>query len=187
MKKRIVALVALCVGIGSGALHAQDTRTDNHTVTITIPEVALLDLESSGSKNFTLAFVAPTEAGNPVTAPAANTDLWMNYSSIVAASGETARTVSVQITSGTVPAGANLTVQAAPPMGGAGTLGNPLGGPLTLSTTAQDIVTAIGSCYTGNGPTAGHELIYGLAIGTYSSLKHDASGALTVTYTISDI
>jgi hypothetical protein len=188
MKNKILALVACCVGMGSGVLYAQDTRTDNHTVTVTVPEVALLDLEGT-PKNFTLLFVAPTEAGEPVTAPANNTTLWLNYSSIVAAAGETSRTVSVQITTGTVPSGATLTVTPQAPTGGAGTLGTQSGA-LTLSGTAQNIVTAIGSCYTGTGVNFGHNLHYGLAVtsaGTYGDLKHDASTTLTVTYTLSDI
>lgn len=186
MKKQILAIMAMCVGIGSGATYAQDTRTDNHQVTINIPEVALLDLEATGAKNITMAFTAPTEAGDPIAAPTPNTNLWINYSSIVASVGETSRKVTVQITSGTVPSGASLTVTPQAPTGGVGTLGTQSGA-LTLSTTAQDIVTGIGSGYTENGANKGHNLHYGLAITNYANLKHDATGSITVTYTITDV
>ncbi|WP_028663673.1 hypothetical protein [Runella zeae] len=169
---------------------AQDDKDDTHTIQITIPEVALLDIEPSGSKNISLAFTAPTEAGNPITAPTANNSLWLNYSSIVASTGETSRTVSVQITSGTVPSGADLTLQAAAPSGsnGGGTIANSASSTLTLSGSSQTLLTGIGSGYTGNGANNGHQLTYNLALasGAYSDLKYDASTTVTVTYTISD-
>ncbi|MDN3691008.1 hypothetical protein QWZ06_01365 [Chryseobacterium tructae] len=34
----------------SGSLSAQDTNTDNHTITISIPEVALVDIEPAATK-----------------------------------------------------------------------------------------------------------------------------------------
>jgi len=74
--------------------------------------------------------------------------------------------------------------------GGGGTFGSPAIPPSTpLTTNVLDIITGIGSAYTGNGPNKGHILLYGLEItsGGYGLLKHDASTSLTVTYTLSDI
>ncbi|STD14773.1 hypothetical protein [Chryseobacterium carnipullorum] len=71
MKKLNVSLaVCFFTFAFAGTLQAQDTNTDNHTITISIPEVALVDIEPAATKNITLGFTAPTEAGNPVTASA---------------------------------------------------------------------------------------------------------------------
>ncbi|MCU0339055.1 MAG: hypothetical protein MUE30_04165 [Spirosomaceae bacterium] len=192
--KKLLFIFALIATFGGLGATAQDTRTDNHTVTVTIPEVALLDLESSGSKNFTLAYVAPTEAGNPITSPTPNNSLWLNYSSIVANTGETSRQVTVQITSGTMPAGVILRVFAFPPTpslsgGQIALVGFPL--PMGIPTTPFPILSNIGSGYTGNGVGAGHMLSYTLDFplgpSTYGDLKHDNSTTVTVTYTLTDV
>jgi hypothetical protein len=181
----LAGLLVSCLNV-----FAQDDKDDTHDVQITIPEVALLDIESGGSKNIILAFVAPTEAGNPLTAPTANTSLWLNYSSIVATTGSDAsRTVTVQITTGTLPSGTSLTVQAAAPTGanGGGTLAA-AGSAVTLSASSQTLLSGIGSGYTGNGANNGHQLTYNLEVasGNYANLKYDNSSTVTVTYTISD-
>jgi hypothetical protein len=183
-----IALIGSFVGLSASA---QDTRTDNHDVTITIPEVALLDLEvASGSKNITLAATAPTEAGNAVSfATATNSTLWMNYSSIKRTGTDPSRKVTVAIT-GTVPAGTVLkVVGATDAAGGAGTVGTPTAA-VTLSSTSQDFITGIGSAYTGTGASKGHNLTYSLelaaAAGSYALLDAANSGTVTVTYTLSD-
>lgn len=183
MKTNYLALFAF-LGI-SLLSQAQDAATDAHTVQITIPNVALVDIEPSGSKNIALAFTAPTEAGEPVVAPTANTALWLNYSSIVA--GTSTRNIQVRVTSGTLPSGTDLTVQAAAPTGGEGTLAA-AGSVITLSTTNQSLLSGIGSAYTGDGANNGHQLTYNLALasGGYANLKSDASTTVTVTYTIAD-
>ncbi len=176
---------ALC-----GNLSAQDLATDNHTVTISIPEVALVDIEPSATKNITLGFTAPTEAGNPIIPAAANTTLWLNYSSIKSVADPT-RNVSVKMNA--IIPGVDLQVTAAAATGaGAGTLGTSAG-LLTLTGTDQTIISGIGSAYTGNGANNGHNLTYAIAAGSgpggvaaYADLEATATVAATVTYTISD-
>lgn len=176
---------ALC-----GNLNAQDLATDNHTVTISIPEVALVDIEPSATKNITLGFTAPTEAGNPIIPAAANTTLWLNYSSIKSVADPT-RNVSVKMNA--IIPGVDLNVTAAAATGaGAGTLGTSAG-LLTLTGTDQTIISGIGSAYTGNGANNGHNLTYAIAAGSgpggvaaYADLEATATVVATVTYTISD-
>lgn len=173
-----------------GNLSAQDTNTDNHTLTISVPEVALVDIEPAASKNITLGFTAPSEAGNPIVANAANTTLWLNYSSIKSVADPT-RNVSVKLNA--VIPGVDINVTAATATGsGAGTLGTP-SAQLTLSTADQTIISGIGSAYTGNGANNGHNLTYALAPGStpggvaaYADLTAAANTVATVTYTISD-
>jgi len=182
--------VCLITAAFSGNLQAQDTNTDNHTITISIPEVALVDIEPAATKNITLGFTAPTEAGNPITPATSNTTLWLNYSSIKSVADPT-RNVSVKVNA-LIP-GIDINVTAAAATGsGAGTLGTPAA-QLTLSAADQTIISGIGSAYTGNGANNGHNLTYALAAGSgpggvaaYADLQATATTVATVTYTISD-
>ncbi|MCY1663634.1 hypothetical protein [Chryseobacterium sp. SL1] len=182
-----MSLVALAASVH---LSAQDTNTDNHTITISVPEVALVDIEPAASKNITLGFTAPTEAGNPIVANAANTTLWLNYSSIKSVADPT-RNVSVKLNAVIPGVDINVTAAAATGSGG-GTLGTP-SAQLTLSAADQTIISGIGSAYTGNGANNGHNLTYALAPGSgpgvvaaYADLTAAAITVATVTYTISD-
>jgi hypothetical protein len=183
----IMSLATLAL---SAQLNAQDTNTDNHTITISVPEVALVDIEPAATKNITLGFTAPTEAGQPVVATAANTTLWLNYSSIKSVADPT-RNVSVSLNALIPGIDVHLTAAAATGAGG-GTLGTP-SAQLTLSAANQTIISGIGSAYTGNGVNNGHNLTYALAPGSgpggvaaYADLQAAATTVATVTYTISD-
>lgn len=165
---------------------------DKHTITIGIPQVALLDLESSISTSISLTGIAPTEAGEAVTFNATNSDIWINYSSIVGSTTEPARTVSVQITDGEVPVGLELKVLAAKDAGkGDGKMGTAASAAQILSKlSANNLIEGVGSAYTGNGPSKGHQLTYTLsqsaAAGSYANLDFDKAQTLTITYTLSD-
>jgi len=171
--------------------NAQDTNTDAHDVVIGIPEVALLDIESASGTSITLTPTAPTEAGSPISfASTTNTSLWLNYSSIIGSTTEATRKVTAAISAGTVPGGMLLKVQAAADAGsGDGTVGT-AAGQITLSSIAQDFITGIGSCYTGDGAAKGHQLTYTLmlnpAAGNYANLDFDDATTLTITYTLTN-
>jgi hypothetical protein len=188
--KLTLALLTLVV-FSNQSLLAQDTNTDAHDVTINIPEVALLDIEPAASTAITLAPAAPTEAGDPIDfSGATDNSLWINYSSIVGSTTEPTRKVTVAITSGTVPGGMLLKVQAGADAGnGDGTVGS-AAGQLTLSGSAQDLVTGIGSCYTNTPENNGHQLTYVLELdgtgGSYANLDFDDATTLTITYTLTD-
>lgn len=191
MKKTTITLaMSLATFALSSNLRAQDTNKDNHTVTISVPEVALVDIEPAATKNITLGFTAPTEAGNPVIPNTANSTLWLNYSSIKSVADPT-RNVSVSVNA--IIPGIDIHVTAAAATGsGGGLLGTPAA-QLTLSATDQIIISEIGSAYTGNGANNGHNLTYALAAGSgpggvavYADLQATATTVATVTYTISD-
>ena len=186
-------LFAAVIVLSANASFAQDTKIATHLVTISIPEIALLDLEAP-STAITLAGTAPTEAGLPMIfedAYAKNATIWMNYSSIV--KGTLSRKVTVAITDGAVPSGLKLTVLASVASGdGAGSKGT-ASPALALSGIQQDLVTGIGSTYTGDGANKGRNLTYQLGYATdeatdYTSLRFvDTAAPLTITYTLSDI
>lgn len=181
MKKLIMisAAVVMMAGLTTGAM-AQDTNEAGQAVTYTLPAMAILDVEGAAP---TLTFAAPTEAGTAIAAVTSNTS-WINYTSII----ETASTnkVSVILTGTAVPAGTTLKVVAATHDGtGNGTYGTPTA-VVTLSQTAQDLITTIGSCFTGTGETAGHQLTYTWSVDAdkYATVVAAAAADITATYTI---
>lgn len=151
------------------------------TIALTLPVVTLLDIEPAGT--FTLNFTAPTEAGQALTAPAANTTKWINYTSAIASGGLTRRiTASINQL---VP-GVSIRVQAAAASGsGGGTLGTSAG-QVTLSTTATNIITGIGGAFTGNGANNGHRLTISVAVNTYANLSALTNSSVVITYTITE-
>ncbi len=188
MKNLKLSLTAL-IATFSYTIHAQDTTNDSHSVNISIPEVAILDLEASAGTAITLGGTAPTEAGEAVVFGGTDDSIWLNYSSIIG-STETTRDISVAITAGTLPGGMALKVVASDDAGnGDGSMGNPTS-EVSLTNSAQQIITGIGSAYTADGVSNGHQLTYTLdvdtASGSYADLNFDESTALTITYTLSD-
>lgn len=175
--------LGLALVLAANTTFAQDTHTDNHTIGLSMPAVALLDIEPAASKNISMEFSASDlEAGNPIATSVANSSLWLNVTSIVP-SGKT-RKVTASV-SDNVPTGTTLKVTAASYTGtGEGTFGTP-GAQISLATTAANIITGIGSCYTGNGASNGYNLTYlwERNTGSFGSLLN-ATTSVTVTYTL---
>ena len=184
MKKLTFAFIAF-LGLGTVGAFAQDTQTDNHTVTIDVPNVTLLDIEPSGSKNIAMSFVAPIEAGLGLTNPTANTALWLNYTSVVPA-GVTRKIVVKYTTAGL--AGVDVKVTPGTPVISGGGTGGTSGAQVTLTASDQIIVTGIGSVFTGNGASSGVNLTYNVDAPSagFGSLVA-ATTPVSVTYTLMDI
>lgn len=184
--KRILAL-ALFTFLGIKASAQGDGVADNHQITVTVPTIALLDLEATSSKDFSATFVQPTplEAGQKITNPANNTSVWLNYSSILPLTGVTTRRVAVKVNA--VVPGVDISVVAGTATTGAGTRGTP-GAAVTLTTADQNLITGIGSAYTATGVSNGHNLTYSFAAadGNYANLR-GSSPVITVTYTLIDV
>ncbi len=165
------------LGIGT-TLRAQTSGSRN--VNLNLQEIALLDIEPTGTLNF--SFTAPSEAGNTLTTPSANTTKWLNYTSAVTVGNTRNVTahidaalpgVAIKIQAGTVAAG------------GGGTLGVSAG-QVTLSTSPVNIITGIGGAYTGNGTNRGHQLTISLEVSDFSELSQTTNEVITITYTITD-
>ena len=81
---RKLFLVAI-IGFVNLAMNAQtpDTKDAQTNMLFTIPNVSLLDIETTGTtSDIQFEMIAPTEAGDPSIFPDANTDHWLNYSFI---------------------------------------------------------------------------------------------------------
>ena len=163
-----------------------DGLTDSHTVSITIPSLALVDIETATSTtSISISLAVPTEAGDGLS-DGTNSDLWLNYSSIKTPSIPT-RTVTVNL--GTATTGFDLKVAAAAAASGyVGTIGSPTS-ELNLTTSSQTLISGIGSCYTVSGPSKGHHLTYTVTpqLGSnYGNIEAQTATPITVTYTISN-
>jgi len=154
-------------------------------ITLRIPEVALIDFEGSTRL---ISFESSPQQSNQIdqiVTPSTMDKTWINYSSIIK-EGRT-NTISVYISSGKLPPYTSIELDIGGDVGaGAGSLGNS-SAPIILSQNPQNIITNIGSCYTGKGINKGHQL-------SYSWIRHDGpdnhiltedSFSIVVTFTIS--
>lgn len=197
--KRNYLLLILLLTFTSSMLVAQDGKIASHTVDISVPNVAILDIEPANN-SITLGAAAPTEAGDAFdfSTNASDNTLWINYSSTVGSITNPlnneeliaqTRRVTVQVI-GVVPPGMILKVQASEDAGnGNGAVGTPVADALTLSLLPQDLITNIGTCYTGTPEQNGHNLTYTLESdeNNFSALNLASNTTLTVSYTLTDL
>ena len=155
--------------------------TGSRTIGITLPVVALMDIEPAGIT--TLNFTAPTEAGRPIIAPTSNTSKWINYTSAITQGG-VSRRITASINQ--VLPGINVRIQAANSSGAGGGILGTSTGQITLTTTAQTIISGIGGAFTGNGANNGHRLTISLSSNTYSNLSARTNTPIVITYTITE-
>ena len=160
-----------------------DQVTAGDPVVLHMPEISLIDSDHA-PVSLTLTTSTP---GAPISSSDSNSDMWVKITSVVP--GNTHRELKAHI-SGTIPAGTTLTLlpSAATTTNSAGNLGTPISSPITLTTTPQNIVTLIGSCYTGTGATDGYQLTYTWSLDNPSSnfglLEANASSSITVYLTL---
>lgn len=185
MKNKSTLISSVCVlALISSMTFAQDTQTDNHVITVEVPEVALLDLETSDTKNFTAAFTKPAndEAGNKIVAPAANSTIWLNYTTIQ--TGSTPKKVTVKAS--VLVDGVDIQIAAGQATTGSGTKGTPVSA-FNLTATDKSLVSDIGSAYTASGANSGHQITYTFLAdnANYANLR-SGSTEVTVTYTLAN-
>jgi len=154
--KTTLILAVLILALSATTVLAATTA--NHTVTVTIPTIN--DVALTGG-NLTLTFVAPTAGSDPADVSDTTTcDLnWSNNQAsqkITVVSNVASPVATLKVTAGTVTGGTS-------------------GGQLTLSTTAQDFVTAVSA---GTG-TCDLEYVASATAGLTAG-----SDVHTVTYTI---
>ncbi|MCK4288170.1 MAG: hypothetical protein KAW86_03105 [Bacteroidales bacterium] len=185
--KKIVLLISLVVLFFSFStiVPAQNNNTAEMSITLKIPAIALIDFVVDGSQMITYnySYSEPNQVEQIIT-PTTGDKTWLNYSSIVK-SGLT-NYITAHISSGILPADVSLNVLIGADVGaGAGLKGTSIG-QIALSTFPQNIITNIGSCYTGRGINKGHQLTYIWENpDSYNySLNYEEGNAIAVTYTI---
>ncbi len=179
MKKLSFAVITLLT-LG---FHGTFAQTSSSTSTVDIPAYALLGF--TGAASLTMPFVAASIPGAEIVAPADNSTLWLNYSSVTS-TAISLYTIKVKI-SALIP-GVDIRLTAANPdmTTGSGTGGTGSAAQV-ITATDQPIVTGIGSCQTGSGSGAGSNLTYAISVNktAYASLFKSAP-VVTVTYTMAE-
>ena len=168
-----------------------DNNKNNHTLRIEIPEVALINVQSSSNTSIKFGGGSVVEAGQALKINQTDDSIWINYSSIVGTQTDPSRNVTIQIAEGTIPNGLDLFVKAGKDSGhGDGKMGTPASQMQLLTASPLDIVTKIGSPYTGVGPNKGHNIAYTLKLkedkDSYGQLNFDETTTLVINYTLSD-
>ena len=168
----------------STSIFAQDTDSDTQELTMGIPEVLLIDaVDGSGSDGAISLELTTDIAGTAITGGTGTS--YAQVSSIVI-EGQT-RNISASVTG--VPTGTELFVATDVPVNGnqAGTVGVGTTSQ-ELTATAVDVVTGIGSMYTGVAGGDGYILNYiwdAGAAGNYGSIYATGGATAIVTMTIS--
>jgi len=175
MKKDILVVVFVLFSFTN--IIAQSNNAVGN-INFSIPSVAILNIVTDN----TISFSSPSQAGVIIT-PGASTSNWLNYSSIV--TRDYTNKITVNISSGQLPESTSIKLETGADMGGgAGRVGTPVN-EITLSESPQDIITGIGSCYTGTGMQKGHQLIYSwITDKKYNNSKVCTDNTIALTYTI---
>ncbi|MFO7577216.1 MAG: hypothetical protein R6W66_05760 [Pelovirga sp.] len=190
MKKLLAVGVALALTatgslVEKGWATSPEARSDLQSVTVTVEEVAILGIVGS-DPSFVVG--APTTGGDAFVITETNADAsYLQYSSIV--NPGQVRKVTASTTTN-LPGGVILEVTPTTADGGkVGAVGTAAASKIIFEgTTAKNIVTGIGSGYTGTAPTDGVRLHYSLALTPESLVTTNLDGPanITVTYTLSE-
>ncbi len=178
---RFTTALSVLFFIVSMGVFAQSDN-DSHTVSVNIPEIALLAISGG---DVTLAVQEPVNPGDPGTGDSdASTRLF--YTSLVPSGGF--NKITAQASGASVPEGTSITVEATG-FSYTGDGGNSAGQVTftdMLSLGAQDFITDIESAYTGtNAGADGAVLTYTLGFSDYTALRAlSTPEVFTVQYTI---
>lgn len=174
MKNTISLLVAICFIFLQTILTIAST-TDNHLIQIQLDQIAVIDL-GGGAVN--LAVSSPTVAGD-TPLEGLNQTTYLKYTSSLP-SGQTRNITAAWGTGNLAPVGTTLKLEAVSIPSGCG---NSVG-VITVSNTAQNIITGLGACYTGT--TTGATLKYTLSIDDAFSLIASENKNADITFVITD-
>ena len=185
MKKLLIITGMICIGIMMN-INVFAQATSNQELTMGIPEVLLINaVNSSGATGAVSLQLTTTTAGTAISGGTGTS--YAQVSSIIA-TGQT-RVITAEVTG--VPAGTALAVTTTVPSNGnqAGTVGTGTTDvALVNSAAASNIVTGVGSCYTGIVAEDGYILDWAWdagASGDYGSIVSTVGATATVILTIS--
>lgn len=151
------------------------------TVTITVEEVSMIRIYPSTTISLNLLASVAGESMSPKT----HSGTYLQLTSIAPAYEN--RRITALITYGQVPAGTLLKLTPSMSTSGAGTRGS-VSSTITLNrSNNQQIISGIGSTYTGTASSNGYRLNYSWEVdpANYASLQATSAVSLLVTYTIS--
>ena len=178
MKNLMLLMIITILAFFSSRLEAQVYGYNNFTITIE----NICSVRIFPAATISLNLLASTAGNSMITQSNAST--YMQFTSI-APENETRRVTAI-VGAGNVPAGTLLQLSAGACTTGLGALGTP-STIITLDRSAQrNLITGIGSCYTGTTPTSGYNLVYswGVDPSNYTQLRATSSVSITITFTV---
>lgn len=181
MNNRLLLIILTILTFCFARLEAQ--LYDYNNFTITINDIFNVRVYPAGAINMKLL---ASSAGNSMETQT-NFSSYIQFTSI--APENEMRRITAIVSSGNIPAGTQLQLTTGTCASGSGTRGTP-SSKISLDRSAQkNIITGIGSGYTGNSPTNGYNLVYtwGLDPMTYSQLRATSSVSITITFTVLSI
>lgn len=182
MKKgSLVSIIALMVLLMAPyTAVGQDTNVASNAVTLTVNGSALLAIKTSA---ISLSLSGATEAGAAIQTVAADSTTRLRISSLV--DGSTKRNITASLSAQPVGTELLITVKAPNAHFYASENQGTLLSNVNLSTSSQNIITGIGTCWSGY-----QDLDDGYIIKYIYQLKEGAtnlqSASVTVTYTLTD-
>jgi len=184
MKKSFLLLSVALLGAVVCSPAIGQTNAATHDLSLGMPEINLL---SSNSSTVNLELTTNV-AGEAVQSSISDSTARVKISSVVA--GVQSRTLSASVSAGSVPAGTQLRLVAKAPNANFGGTTGTLGSEATLSGSAANIITGIGSCFSGTGSDDGYVLKYTWGLdnpaATYGAVRAVSGGSsVTVTLTLS--
>jgi hypothetical protein len=174
--RTLATLISTWILCGPGLSLAQLQGTSN--VSIILNEVFVIKISGG---NITLSIQAPGTAGQP-PGKAVDSTCYLQYTSSLQ-TGQSRRVTASWMPLDSAPSGCSLSLQAFPAArSGEGASA----GQITVSSTAQIIITGITRCATGTGSTNGALLTYTLNVVAANNLIAGQVTSSTVTFTITD-
>jgi hypothetical protein len=178
MKKLTISLVAMAL-LGLAGVALSQTYAD-HVANVTINAFNVIRVAPVTAVTLTIS--APATPGDP-SAVATNSPS-STYIQYTAIKNATNYKVSAAFQASTMPTGTSLAVTAATPVGAIGTPGTSAGKQTLPASGSVDLITGIGSVYTGITATSGSQLTYELSVANWTTVVSATSTPITVRYTI---
>lgn len=181
MKYPFVVIITSILTLCFSTLKAQ--IYDYNNFTIIINDICNIRIYPTGPINMRLL---ATVAGNSMVAQT-NASSYIQLTSI--APLNEMRRITAIVSHGIIPAGTQLQLTSGSCTSGSGTRGTPSSTIILDRSSQKNIITGIGSCYTGNSPTNGYNLTYtwGVDPTTYTQLKATSATSITITFTVLSI
>lgn len=185
MKKTVLFIsLVLMFQLFSAAVLAQNSSTTHVHLELKIPPIALINAATLNSQIISHSYSLSSSQVRQVITKTNMAQTWLNYSSVVRAGSS--NYITANISSGELPSDVTLKLAvSADSTTGAGALGTPVG-VVTLTHFPQNLITNIGSCYTGVGLNKGR-LVHYIWVNPESYdyyLRYQNGTPISVTYTI---
>ncbi len=161
--------------------------SQGHSVAVSVPKVALINIEGAGSNGIVFIANGPAQAGHSVSFTNSEVSgVWLNYSSTIGRDKPKQKVLATL--SGNIPKAISLYVEAGNYLGGGKGLMGQTTGMQVLSETPVEIISQIGNCFTGKGINNGHLLTYTIDLDKNSvhTLSTGSYENILVIYTISE-